>query len=171
MTFVVTKTRRLAARFAWASGEAMRPIASNTDERIALEKLSAECTTHGTVPVVCPRCAGKAGGKAHRGTRSRHNRELKALGDARRVYDASRLMQALAEQTEDEKRFQALCDKLGASAEERAEMREDMIRRSLFRELADRAGWTPEQRLQVLSLLDPEMAQNVRANLPGSKNA
>jgi hypothetical protein len=26
--------------------------------------------THSTVPVVSPRCAGKAGGKAHRGTRS-----------------------------------------------------------------------------------------------------
>jgi hypothetical protein len=35
-----------------------------------IEKLCADCPTHGTVRVVCPRCAGKAGGRAHRGTRS-----------------------------------------------------------------------------------------------------
>ena len=124
-------------------------------DNVRLEKLSAECPTHGTVPVVCPRCAGKAGGMAHRGTRSRRKKDLAALEDARRMYDASPLLQALAEQADQEERFQGLCDKLGMSAQERAEMREDMIRISLFRELAERAGWTKDERLQVLSLIAP----------------
>jgi hypothetical protein len=149
----------------------MESTEPNTDDKVTLEKLSAECPTHGTVPVVCPRCAGKVGGKRHKGTTWKLKKELKALEDARRVYNASPLLQALAEQAEEEKKFRLLCDKLGASAEERAAMREDMIRRSLFRELADRAGWTPEQRLQVLSLLDPDMAQNIHPNLPRSEDA
>jgi len=39
-----------------------------TSEPIARDRLTAECPAHGTVPVVCPRCAGKQGGRAHRGT-------------------------------------------------------------------------------------------------------
>jgi hypothetical protein len=45
-----------------------------------LEKLSAQCPTHGKVPVVCPRCAGKAGGKAHQGTRWKSRRDLENAG-------------------------------------------------------------------------------------------
>jgi hypothetical protein len=42
-----------------------------------LEKLWAQCPRHGRVRVVCPRCAGKIGGKAKRGRG--HRQRLKAL--------------------------------------------------------------------------------------------
>jgi hypothetical protein len=132
-----------------AAGAAGQPMATT-----ALEKLSVECPTHGRVPVVCPRCAGKAGGRAHRGTRSKRTKALEDLERAREFCEIAPEMDVLARLVEENKKFRAICDKLGASAQERAEMREDMIRWSLFRELAERAGWTQEERLQVLPLLD-----------------
>jgi hypothetical protein len=119
------------------------------DHQPESEKLSAECPTHGTVSVVCPQCAGKAGGKAHRGTRSRRKKELEALQDARWVCEASPpLMQTLAEQ---EKRFQAVCDKLGMSAEERAAMREDMIRLRACNKTLPRLRSHPDARCAAVS--------------------
>jgi hypothetical protein len=52
-----------------------------------MERLWVRCPRHGKVRVVCPRCAGKAGGHAKRG-RGRVQR-LRALTEAERAILAS----------------------------------------------------------------------------------
>jgi hypothetical protein len=111
-----------------------------TDNPVAVEKLSVECPIHGTVPVVCPRCAGEVGGRAHRGTTWKRKKAMEAMQTARRLLRASPVLRAFVEQAEQEMRFQSLCDTLGMSAEEKDKLREDMIGLNLALELADRVG-------------------------------
>jgi hypothetical protein len=114
-----------------------------------LEKLSAECPTHGTVPVVCPRCAGKAGGRAHRGTRSKHTKGLEALETARRALHASPEVKLLEEIAEEQKRFQALADRLGWTKDERDYWLTNMLLDAgviHLGELCDRMGLPLEER-------------------------
>ena len=67
----------------------MRPSQPDHPE---LERLTAECPQHGTVHPVCPKCAGKVGGRAHRGTHWRGRKELELareeLAMAERVLEA-----------------------------------------------------------------------------------
>jgi hypothetical protein len=55
-------------------------------------KLTAQCLHHGTVHPVCPKCAGKVGGKRHAGTQWRGREELQLareeLAMAERVLEA-----------------------------------------------------------------------------------
>lgn len=48
-----------------------------------LERLWVRCPRHGHVRVACPRCAGKAGGKAKRGRG--HRQQLRVLTEAERA--------------------------------------------------------------------------------------
>jgi hypothetical protein len=118
----------------------------------ALERLSADCPIHGRVPVVCPRCAGKAGGKAHRGTRSRRNKELKALEDARRVLDVYPEVKMLEEMAQERKSFQRLADRLGWTRQERELCFTRMFLADGMRhlgELSDGMGLPPEERARL----------------------
>jgi hypothetical protein len=75
----------------------MRPSQSDKPE---LERLTAECSHHGTVHPVCPKCAGKVGGRKHKGTHWRGREKLQLareeLAVAERVlaayYDSVRRM-------------------------------------------------------------------------------
>jgi hypothetical protein len=84
-----------------------------TDEPVSADRLTAECPVHGTVPVVCPRCAGKAGGRAHRGTRSRRKKELEALETTRRVLDVHPAAQIIEAMAEDRRQCHELAAKTG----------------------------------------------------------
>jgi hypothetical protein len=130
-----------------AAGADGQPMAAT-----GLEKLFAECPTHGTVSMVCPRCAGKVGGKAHRGTRSRRKKELKALEDARRVLDVHPEAKMLENMAEDRKRFQALADRLGWTRQERELWFTRMFLADGVRhlgELSDGMGLPPEERAKL----------------------
>jgi hypothetical protein len=107
------------------------------DNPVAVEKLSVQCPTHGTVAVACPRCAGKAGGKAHRGTTWKRKKALEAMQTARRLLRASPVLKAFVEQAEHEKQLESMCDALGMSAEERDKLRQDMIALNLSLELVE----------------------------------
>ena len=95
---------------------------SATDEPVAVEKLSAECSVHGKVSVHCPRCLGKRGGKRHKGTTWKSKKELEAVekfGEmARRVLDLQPEAKLLEELAEDHKRFQSIAEHLGWSKDE-----------------------------------------------------
>jgi len=47
---------------------------SLADQPVCVERLTTECPTHGTVPVACPRCIGRRGGKRHKGTNWKRKR-------------------------------------------------------------------------------------------------
>lgn len=121
--------------------------------KVTVHKLSAECPTHGAVPVACPRCAGKAGGKAHRGTRSRRKNDLKALADARRVLDISPEATMLEEMATERKEFQDLADKMGLTEDEkelaftRMHLSQGM---NYAKYICDRMGMSPEERAKLL---------------------
>jgi hypothetical protein len=130
----------------------MVPTDSITDENVTVEKLSAECPTHGMVPVVCPRCAGKVGGKAHRGTRSRRNKQLKALADARRVLDVYPEAKMLEEMASERKEFQDLADKIGLTNGEH-ELLLTRLRldsgMDYLKHICDRIGMSPVERARL----------------------
>lgn len=140
------------------SGQGESPCGTGDSDadtaKVTVHKLSAECPTHGNVPVVCPRCAGKAGGKAHRGTRSRRKKELKALADARRVLDISTEAKMLEDLASERKEFQDLADKMKWTKDERelvfTEIHLDQGI-SHLRELADRMGMSPDERAKLLT--------------------
>lgn len=144
-----------------AAGAAGEPMVTT-----ALEKLSAECPIHGTVPVVCPRCAGKAGGKAHRGTRSRRKKDLEALADARRVLDVYPEAKMLEQMAEERKRFQILADRLGWTKDERELLFTEMhLDRGIshLREVCDRMGLPPEERAKLHEDLQKMIAVALRS--------
>jgi hypothetical protein len=75
--------------------------------------LAAECPTHGTVAVVCPRCAGKAGGKAHHGTTWESKKLHKDMETMRRVLDIHPEARMLTDMVEDRKKLQSLSARMG----------------------------------------------------------
>lgn len=105
---------------------------NHTGEAVAT--LLAKCPSHGTVVVVCPRCAGKAGGKRHKGTSWRRKQLHRDMETARRLVKASPVLKALIGEAE---QLHRLCHTLGLPVEARDKLLADMISLDLALESAD----------------------------------
>lgn len=136
-----------------------------TGEPVAVEKLSAECPTHGTVTVHCPRCLGKRGGKQHKGTTWKSKKELEAVEKFgkvfRQVLDLQPAARMLGEIAEARKRVYKIAEKLGWSAEE-AELFLTRIHLNqgfrYTRELSDRMGMSVEERAKLAEDMQKSVA-------------
>lgn len=137
-----------------------------TDNPVAVEKLSVECPVHGTVPVVCPRCAGKRGGKQHKGTTWKRKRLDKDMETARRLLDILPEAKMLEQMAEERKRFQILADRLGWTKDERELLFTEMHLDhgiSHLREVCDRMGLPPEERAKLHEDLQKMIAVALRS--------
>lgn len=103
-------------------------------ELVPVERLSAECSIHGTVPVVCPRCIGKCGGRHHKGTTWKRKQLHREMETARRLLRASPVLKAFIDEAG---QLQRLCNTIGLSAEERNQLLANMISLDLAVKSAD----------------------------------
>jgi hypothetical protein len=127
-----------------------------TGEPVSVDRLTAECPTHGTVPVRCPRCIGRQGGKRHKGTTWKRKKELEAVKmfdeTTRRVLDLQPEVRMLQQMAQARKKLQNLGARMGWSKDEVellfTELRLDGGMKYL-RQLCDRMGMSPEERAEV----------------------
>jgi hypothetical protein len=126
------------------------PVAA--DEPVTVPHLIADCPTHGTVPVVCPRCAGKAGGKRHKGTTWKRKRLDKNMETARRLLDILPEARMLEEMAVERKQFQDLADKIGLTKGER-ELLLTRLRldsgMDYLKHICDRMGMSADERAKL----------------------
>lgn len=130
----------------------MLPTDPIAEENVTVEKLSAECPTHGTVPVVCPRCAGKAGGKRHKGTTWKRKKLHKDMETARRLLDILPEARMFEEMAAERKEFQELADKIGLTKGEH-ELLLTLLRldngMDYLKHICDRIGMSPVERARL----------------------
>lgn len=127
-----------------------------THEPVSAERLTAECSTHGTVPVQCPRCIGKRGGKRHKGTTWKRKKELEAIRrfdeTTRRVLGLQPEARMLETMAKARKKLQSIGARMGWSKDEVellfTQMHLDGGMRYL-RHLCDRTGMSPEERASL----------------------
>jgi hypothetical protein len=132
-----------------------------TDNPVAVEKLSSECPTHGMVPVVCPRCAGKQGGKRHKGTTWKRKRLHKDMETARRLLDILPEASILEEMAAERQEFQDLADKMGLTKDERELLLTRMRLVSgmdYLEHICDRMRMSPEERARLRENMQKEMS-------------
>jgi hypothetical protein len=120
-----------------------------TEESVPVDRLTAECPTHGTVPVHCPRCLGRRGGKRHKGTTWKRKMLHKDIETARRLLDIQPEARVFEQMAEARKKIQSLGARMGWSKDEVellfTQMQLDGGIRHL-RQLCDRMGMSPEER-------------------------
>lgn len=150
-------------RTAIGSSQGELPCGTGASEahtaKVNVHKLSAECPAHGTVPVVCPRCAGTAGGKAHRGTQSRRKKELEALETVRRTLDLEPAAQTVEAIAEDRRECQELAANTGDDAEylfARLSLLPEAL--NYLRRACDQLRMSPEERAKLLEEMQKTVA-------------
>lgn len=125
-------------------------------EQVPVERLTAECPTHGSVPVHCPRCLGRRGGNRHKGTTWKQKKYFEAAEklseEVRRLLDLQPEARMLGEIAEARKKVYKIAEQFGWSKDQAELLLTDIRLNQGFeylRELTDRMGMSPDERTKL----------------------